>query len=568
MSKKNFSNNKVAKGGKPYDAKGKGKQNTSEYGYRGKGSSRRDNEKYDHHARYVGTDKVPGDTTGYANDPEWYTNRNNTGLAGTYSFFQPVGIGEDVGTSQTVQTNIDAGLVQSASRKLTLPGICRISLAHTIGAAGTITGTPGTSPINVALNKLYSNIRHANSGARNYEKSDLGIYLLAVADAYSYYGMMVRAYSAMRKYSTQNRYYAKQLVMALGFDFDSLSTQLPNFKTYINQYAMRLNVLNIPGNWPYFKRRYMLYANVYADEPSEKAQLYVFVPKYFLKFTRDSQDGRGQLAAKYFSYSSHITLPTIQSIGDNLISDIIRDDDFNLMSGDIAKYTDDLFHLPFIPDDTILNFTIDPMIMGQIENMSVDGVPDDAAQDGNVVVDQKYDSQMDDYLECNVTITKTYSNVQVMGCGLYYSKMKRMLNVHKPTVTEGEMLDITRLMNKPSEVQVGATDKKIVNLYDWCGTELVADYTIFTDCSDTSITGTRGYVQDFNSWQDTTTEGGPVELLQFNGHPNFPIIHSSTAGTTAYAAGTIGNIDNHIYLDVQDMKRVHEASLLSLFDVN
>lgn len=560
MSKNNFNKNKSNEKGKGY--KDSTFRKNDRNGARGtkRGGKSSANDRYDEaSANYT-------QSRNYTNDPAWYTNRGNTGLAGGYSFFYPVGLKENVFDS-AVSVSVEHDPLPAKNQGYAqLPGICRITLQHTIGTTTTNFGSadPGNRAINVALNKLYSEIRHANSGARNYEKSDLGIYMLAVADAYAFYGMMCRAYACMRKYSALNRYLAKPMVDAMGFDFDTLSINLPAFKTYINQFAMRLNVLFIPSKWPYFNRRYMLYSHVFGDEPSEKCQFYVFVPRYFFKFHRDETEGKGELTAALFDFSNGLWgLDNIVLFGNGLISDIILDDDFNLMSGDIAKYTSDLFKLPYMAEDYILDITYDDLVLSQIENATVEGLL--TIPSSGVMVSQSYDSNHNDYLVFSPVVNRT--NLGDWFTSYYYaSKMKRIFNIHEPLYDEGRMLDATRLTNMPTHVAYNDGSLSVTKQYDYCSTEMVASLETLTGVDGTWRMTRDSFIYGYSRLE---TEYTTMALRQFNRSPMMPIIDAGTiVDNKLEFYGYNNNVDNYLLLDVSDFKRLHEAAVLSLFDVN
>lgn len=155
------------------------------------------------------------------NDWRWYAqNEQLMRDYASYSFNNPVGE-----IMLTGNPRIDSASV---------PGVMALRFYPCIGFAN-----DETSPINVAMRRLYSFVRHANSGASNYDAPDLMMYCVAVDSAYMFLAHMKRVYGVMLNYTPFNRYYPKALVAAMQFNFDNIEKNLNDFRGYINQYAIK-----------------------------------------------------------------------------------------------------------------------------------------------------------------------------------------------------------------------------------------------------------------------------------------------------------------------------------------
>lgn len=81
-----------------------------------------------------------------------------------------------------------------------VPGILTIRFVTSLGVAnGSV-----ASAINVAAKNIYSYVRFANSGARNYDSPDLMMYLLAMDSAYMFYAYLTKLYSQVKKGNAHN----------------------------------------------------------------------------------------------------------------------------------------------------------------------------------------------------------------------------------------------------------------------------------------------------------------------------------------------------------------------------
>lgn len=110
------------------------------------------------------------------------------------------------------------------------------------------------SAANIAAKNIYSYVRYANSGARNYEANDLMMYLLAMDSAYTFYAYLCGIYSAAKNANGANWYQPVTMVTALGADYKSVSRNLANMRAYINQFAQRLSAFYVPSQMPIYSR--------------------------------------------------------------------------------------------------------------------------------------------------------------------------------------------------------------------------------------------------------------------------------------------------------------------------
>lgn len=108
------------------------------------------------------------------------------------SYFTPIG---------TTASLPWAGVTQKYQGAI--PTVATISFVTTIGLNDGVQINEAT-PINIAASNIYSYVRYTNSGARNYDKPDLMMYLLASDSLYTYVGSLIKIYSAAMTYSSMN----------------------------------------------------------------------------------------------------------------------------------------------------------------------------------------------------------------------------------------------------------------------------------------------------------------------------------------------------------------------------
>lgn len=294
------------------------------------------------------TDTIKTDVTEYTNDVAWYSkNQQLLFDAANIPFHYPVGspISMDF-------RNTDARPVANYYT----PGLTVMRWVPSIGIS-----TDNNSAVNIAARNIYAFIRQANSGAKNYDSPDLMLYLLAMDSLHAYYSWMVRVYGTFQYTWVNQRYSPKQLVEAQGANYDDIIGKLAQFRYYINSFAVRLSALAVPNDMYYFTRHRWMSSNIYMDQPSTKAQFYMYVPKGLYKYGLNPETGAGML--NYKGLGSGKTLDSIMSYGEDLLNAVLGDEDINIMSGDILKaYGSNLVVLPRISDD----YKVEPVYSGEV----------------------------------------------------------------------------------------------------------------------------------------------------------------------------------------------------------
>jgi len=183
------------------------------------------------------------------NDWRWYaTNAQLVKDTASYPFTYALG------------TRLQLGPYGADANKLSIPGVCSLAFVPTVGWSDN-----PNSPINVASRAIYSDVRHTNSGAVNYDPVDLMIYLISMDSCYMVLDFMKRVYGCMRGVSPVNRYYPKAIIEAMGVDYDSINKNLDDFRAAINTYAQKLKALVVPNGMSYMAKHQWMVSGLYKD---------------------------------------------------------------------------------------------------------------------------------------------------------------------------------------------------------------------------------------------------------------------------------------------------------------
>lgn len=300
------------------------------------------------------------------NDPDYYgADPQLIKDSASYSYGWPLG------------NNIRLGRFAPEVNKAAIPGVMVIHTSPTFGWA-----VSPNSPINLAARNIYSFVRHANSGHANYDAPDLMLYLCAMDSCYSFMAWLKRIYGVYCTRSNTNHYYPRDIIQAMGVDYDDLDSNLADFRAFINIMAAKIGSMVVPANMRYIKRHIQMYSGLYMDSDQDKAQTYFFNPHGFYKFELQNDAGAlkfEELLPIPTHYPNKIQkLLTFKDLRDyaNVIFDpVVMSEDFNIMSGDILKAygPTETYKVDGITDVYTVLPAYDAVILDQIQNTSLIG---------------------------------------------------------------------------------------------------------------------------------------------------------------------------------------------------
>lgn len=498
------------------------------------------------------------------NHPIWY--KGNEQLAkdsANWSFGAPLG------SSMSV----------SATNKSVVPGIGVIKLRNTIGGESY---NAVASPINTAAKVIYSFIRHANSGSVNYEAPDMMVYILGVCDVVGQICELTRLYSLLNTAKGENRYYNKALIEAAGFNYNDMILHINDLRSFINVAVVRANSLYIPAAMPLFERKTWLYSGIFKDAPVHKSQDYIFVNEGYLKYDPGIESTGSKLVftAKPNSGEGFNQVTTrIQEQLDALLSD----EDIGIMSGDILKAygSSGIYTLGLINESYHIESLWDEMIAMQIHNATCVG--------------QAYDSRDWD-------ITQSTDGLLQMGSG---STIRISLeNIHNEPVTGGYtvqagvdqsllgidhllcnldtdnasidmILEATRLMTTltPRIETAGSTPRSVLDIQQF-GTEVATTFVIYKLNLTTGGLTSYNFYHNLISDKTTDTIQSVLEAISaynsFDWAPQVQWVKITISGSVISSAsfgGHLFDVQNYKVVTTDDLSKVHNAAILSLFGV-
>ena len=508
------------------------------------------------------------------NDATWYASNPQLLLdAAKIPFSWANGTSIDLGNPVTDQL--------PSKGKFVIPGICTISTAPSVGYTN-----GSTSPVNVAANSIYSYIRAANSGSKNYDAPDLMIYLLTMSQCYAYINFMQRVYGCMTLFSMRNRYLPYALIEAQGVDYTNLQSQLANFRYHINMFIDKVSSFAVPSDMTFFAQQAFIYSNIYVEGESVKDQLYMYKPYGFWRYKLNT-DGSGMLEfVSMSSISSKWTVQNFIDFGESLLANIISDEDFNIMNGDIIKAygTNGIMKLATLPEYYPIVPVYNKTVLEQMKNatpVQCSGWDVDSFVKSMSITQEP---KIHEFLihQPMITVPTSADNYDSTAARFNLGTLSESKMCITDTVDPGPevVIENTRLMVAGDDYSKGSTTvNATIKLYP--GNVIPVAATIYQyDIDSTGAMllnkenyGYADYVRLESLTQDSTALRFRrlAEEMNFKFHPahHTLVFRNGTASPAVQAADSYisTDVDNYAVLTTQDILKLHDTAILSMLHV-
>lgn len=489
------------------------------------------------------------------NDPGWYA--SNAQLlfdSASLAYSQAIGTYDEAFSGLVPLPRVNALTGSTVSGNLVAaPGIMTIRLMPTIGISKN-----NVSTVNIAASRLYSWVRHANAGSKNYDSPDLMMYLLAMDSIYSYYSYLVRAIGICRLFSQKNRYLANGILTALGVVPASLQDDLAAARNKLNMLGAKMAALCVPSSMPYFVRHSWLYQNIYKDSPTEKSQMYAFVPDGFYKYDGFTEPTGGRLVYTKVNASGPSTFQVHLAALEDMLNAVVADEDINIMSGDILKAygSGELIIVGQVSEDFLLMPVYDEEVLSQIQNTTIlaHAIASNITQDATGAI-----------LSAPTLAAITPDEIKFGKSGA------KRITVRKDIVTPADTMVATRLTHPWMNLK--KTDAGKDYPITSCGSEIavMVDVHTLAVSADTakevfiarsSFGGYNGILPDaYLPALDRVTQ-----LAEFDWHPEYVFL-AGTDNTVWSECGSVFDIDNYTIVTSTELDRMNDTALLSMFNV-
>lgn len=507
------------------------------------------------------------DKTSKDNDVSWYS-KNPELLKAAASFPFASVLGRSIGDISQV-----------------IPGVMTFSWKPAFGTDG----TAAPYALNQASRSYYSFEVHANSRNYNYTDQDLMILTIAGTQPFCMLAAMCRAYGYMKVYSEQDSYSPRQVIRAMGFDYDDLKKHLANMWFDINEMISRTGQIWIPNTMPLLKRWYWMNSNIYTDANSTLAQKYMYVQSRYLQYNETASNKGGCLLPLYLTEGSTGNLSYVEfapgdatnvvytwdqwkQAFDGLMDPLLNSEDRGIIFGDIlnAFGKDQIYAMSPITPDLRVEPVYSQEVLTQFENcVATPFRPAGLVQDPNGGLIAAWES-------------KPFAGVSTYNFNGV--PLTAVLNFHHNSpVTPDEIVVATRsmTMGKISSPIVAGIDSTQINnpvaagalnvvqtdnVPQTCGSEVINSIIIIQNITGTSLQWRQSTkYNELSSWGSSV---GAVYAFDWS-----PAVYAYTFGTSPSSTTATSQIPNNVYMefdnyttvDVSVLRKLHDMSMYSLF---
>lgn len=382
-----------------------------------------------------------------------------------------------------------------------------------------------TQGANMAAVQLYTFIRHANSGARNYEAADVMMYILEMRDVYAEFFALKKILGIASLYNYYNHNLPDTLLASEYINAQDLRNNLAQYRGRLNILAKKINSFAVPKYFKIFDRTTYINSFIFADSDSIRGQFYNFVRAGYYTWSGITSTKGTELQFTSYYTNNSATRSTITygdrlNILENMLDSMFLDEDALTMSGDILKAfgTSDLYQIADTDENYIVEIKFDEDILSQIENSTTFGTtvqPSNGTKLGLSVLTPDSDWKLN-VTQNNQIITFEPSWQAAFGEDTANSVTltSYAFNSHKSEPDYKDVLEWTRLMSDVSITNSTATG--IGATVNSCGLELICCYSIFRTDVNTEVTQVQHYTTLVNFYG---VNEKIIDLSQFDWHP-------------------------------------------------
>lgn len=242
---------------------------------------------------------------------------------------------------------------------------------------------------NTQIRQLWLDMHRKYRGIGKYEKSDLGMMILAVNSLFSTIAKFERIYGVINTYHVGNRVVPNGLKDALGIDID-LEMNLADFRYLLNLYIAKAKQLCLPKGLSILEADVTNLSNLFKDSANERAFIFGFDTTKFGVYASEFGDPNGtpQIGScvKFCDFGQYMNGSTpsgdaafmktdIADILEKQVSLLLNDEDIAIMCSDLlAAYgPENVMTLSDLPEDYKVEPVHDYERLVQFHNLTIHG---------------------------------------------------------------------------------------------------------------------------------------------------------------------------------------------------
>jgi hypothetical protein len=500
------------------------------------------------------------------NDASWYTySLDIVNTSANLNYNNPIGIPYHVDP-----TDVGQGQMWTEAA----PSLMSIYWMPTPGMAeNTIVHRAINAPVNLQCRALYSLIQATVTQNLPFAAADLGIHLMFMDTIYLFMAHMQRFYYLYRSYKIMNRTMPDVFFEAYGMHRSSLHTggyTIADFKEDLLTLEQELERIFVPEGFDILNRHYWMGKHVFKDSDSNKAQMYMFIPKYIWKFEGEGSLTGGQLTLTMVPSFYDTGLKGMMDFMHTMLDTYYTDSDVATLNGYLLRAFDKRWNPDPLDVNGILEPTFEPEVLLQIHNLRAVGeplLPADAAPHDDTV-GHIYQTDTDAIAWTPLTRMDTTSFGFAGGC-----RGETFLDMPMEAPTPADNLVATRLTVSGGSM-IYDTKTKCFRPQAY-GTELVTGVTVWA--WDNAANSFRSKYLKTLAWSiyDDGTSGleisqSLVQTLSYLSHfqfgPLFAFTNDGAHGSEDVNSDTwvdwLGDITNYTTIAKKDLMKLHDAAAL------
>lgn len=424
------------------------------------------------------------------------------------------------------------------------------------------------------------------TGGVDFQASDLLMSEIAAASLFAALIEGKRTYGILSYYLQLNKYYARNICRALGFNFDDLTSNLANFRMRWNMYAQEFNKtiplaksFAISDRWDYIN------SFIFTDTSSpEYSTASVYVPHAYLKY--DATTAKTGTCLRWEYKHDYMSVDDYFEMIENLF-DALNDDDVRSMFGAVRRVYDQgnfkvlneidpSFVTPVIQNDVVAGALHNAEWINRNDFYYAALLPEDYSADGNEYLDVAcYQDNNGRILSLPVVSSGTpYQSFEQNVLNYLSNKDEYLFDCYDSLNTPSNVLDMTVNMqmigpkydeietSEGSDVHSRSRYRVICRSEMLIGVELWGEFAYSVINSETEFNYSH-----LNKVIDSDTLNGSniiplMHLSHVDSHPLIEIVQGTSQAFPADALqlGYLGEIDRYTYLSRRDLSNIHQQS--------
>lgn len=438
----------------------------------------------------------------------------------------------------------------SVTAKTPVPGIMVLDFIPGIGIAET-----STDPVNKAFSQVMADIYAKTTGSNlGFQQADLAMLVTSLASISNMIGVAQRALETTEFWITKNAYTPKKMATAMGFSWQDLVKNKPAYVQRLNSLTHMYNNIKIPEFLDVYKRQYALSHTVYIDEDSSFAQIYMFMPRGYYKYSDvDHKCAWSELKFRDGHYMDHFSR-LLDEIEDAITIWYNSSDLYNMNGTLLRAYKESSFYM--ISDltiDSLIDPRLDRYIMLQLMN----------ADFCNYKYIRKDTLDITQDVVENIVIWKPGAKVPEGDDAFgFEERSSHLVRAYDAEVSADDNCELTRFMFHTSLVNTVSGESWYD--FDTLGTEILCGIHVYVGLT----TSTAGLLEsvDLNSNTEllfADSDSLHKVIIAYSAFRYLPNIFIQTSDGSR--AAVLGDMYNYTQLSTADLKQMNTTFALSMW---